>query len=49
MVGYDSGTYLWDVESGTKNGDLRVNTKVADAVKLRSFLVRKFGHWSLLF
>ena len=49
MVRYDSGTYLWDVKSGTKNGEFGVITKVADVVKLWSFLVRKFGQWSLLF
>ena len=49
MVGHDSGIYLWGVESGTKNGDFRVITRVADVVKLRSFLVKKFGQWSLLF
>ena len=49
VVGHDSGTYLWGVESGTKNGDFGVTTKVADVVKLWSFLVKKFGQWSLLF
>ena len=48
-VGHDSVTYLWDVESGTKNGDFEVTTGLADAVKLWSFLVRKIGQWSLLF
>ena len=49
MVGYDDVTYLWDVESGTKNVDFGVTTKVADGVKLWSFLVKKFDQWSLLF